>query len=340
MVNRNLSIVLAFLFQAAMALATSCPAPEKESPPPKQPQAAMPADELSGRLTIFHAGSLSVPLAEVSKAFEAKHPKVKVLAEAAGSRDTARKVSDLGQTCDIVACADYEVIDELLIPDHASFNIRFARNRIIIAYTDKSLRAQELTTTNWHELLLLDEVKFGRADPDRDPCGYRTLMVFQLAEKLYAKPGLADALTKKDGDKYIRPKETDLLALLESGEIDYLFIYYSVAVQHNLKYLDLPGEVNLGDVDRSQEYKSASVEVVGKSPGEFTTLYGAPIVYAVTIPKNSSNPRAAAAYLEFLLSPEGGAIIEKCGQPPISPAVCAQYEALPESLKPLCIAAE
>lgn len=331
---------LLFVASLALAMASACPKAPVDEAPPVETTAAQPVSDLSGDLIVFHAGSLSVPFAAVSKAFEAKHPKVKVLAEAAGSRDTARKVSDLGQPCDIVGCADFEVIDELLIPEFASYNIRFARNKIIIAYTEKSLKAGEITADNWHELLLSEDVKFGRADPDRDPCGYRTLMLFQLAEKYYAKPGLAESLANKDADKYIRPKETDLLALLESGEIDYLFIYRSVAVQHNMKYVELPAEIDLGDAARAEEYKSASVKVVGKNPGEFTTLYGAPIVYAVTIPKNAPNPKVAEAYLSFLLSPEGGAIIEKCGQPPITPAVTAQMHALPAVLKPLCTAAD
>ena len=63
--------------------------------------------------------------------------------------------------------------------------------------------------------------------------------------RLPHQEGLAEELRQKHGGKYIRPKETDLLALLEAGEIDYLFIYRSVAGQHGLKMILLDDEINL-----------------------------------------------------------------------------------------------
>ena len=81
---------------------------------------------VSTELTIFHAGSLSVPLREVSTLFEQRHPGVTVKAEAAGSRDCARKISDLGRGCDVFGSADYKIVENLLMPQHADFNIRFA----------------------------------------------------------------------------------------------------------------------------------------------------------------------------------------------------------------------
>lgn len=292
--------------------------------------------EFEGELAIFHAGSLSVPFAEISKLFMEKNPKVKILTEAAGSRDTARKVSDLGQEGGVLGSADSETIYELLIPEHASWCIEFARNEMVIAYTEKSISGETINSENWHEVLFQPGVRFGRADPDRDPCGYRTLMVFQLAEKHYAAPGLAEKLETKDGKKYNRPKETDLLALLESGEIDYLFIYLSVAVQHNLKYIKLPAEINLGNPSLAAAYENASVKVKGASPGETTVIIGAPIVYGVTIPTNAPNRAAAETWIELLLSAEGAAILEKCGQPPIVPALSLELEKLPMSLQKYC----
>ena len=82
--------------------------------------------EVSGKIIIFNAGSLTIPLAKMEKEFEAKYPGVNVLREAAGSRKCARKITDLKKPCDIMASADYTVIDQLLIPAYANWNIRFA----------------------------------------------------------------------------------------------------------------------------------------------------------------------------------------------------------------------
>ena len=297
-------------------------------------------DEQNSReLIVFHAGSLSVPFRELSELFKREYPDVTVLAEAAGSRDTARKVSDLGRPCDVLGSADYKVIDNLLIPDHAAFNIQFATNEMVIAYTERSKMAERINSDNWTNVLLTQGVTFGRADPNSDPCGYRTIMLFQLAEKRLGREGLAEKLETIHDDRYIRPKETDLLALLEAGEIDYLPIYRSVATQHNLKFIILPDEVNLKNAAYADLYAAAVIEVTGKKPGEFITRRGAPIVYGVTIPVGAPNYDLALAYVELLLSPEGQAVMERNGQIPIVPAIMAELDAVPESLKLYCRAA-
>ena len=285
-----------------------------------------------GTLVIFHAGSLTVPFEEVAKAFRAKHPRALLRLEAAGSRHSARKISELGRRADVFGSADYGVVDQLLVPKFARWNVHFAKNELIIAHGPRSKRRAEVSAANWHRILADPEVRFGRADPDSDPCGYRTLMVFQLAERHLGEPGLAARLTAKHGRTFIRPKETDLLALLEAGEIDYLPIYRSVAVQHRLSFVTLPPEINLGDPTRAATYREARVEVSGKKPGTKVTLAGEPIVYSVTIPTNAPNPTGAEAFVAFLLTKEGRALVEQSGQPPVLPPVVTGREALPPGL--------
>jgi len=299
---------------------------------PAQEKTAVSAQEL----IVFHAGSLSAPFKEISALFAKKHPHVAVKAEAAGSRETARKVSDQDRPCDVLGAADFEVIDELLIPKHAAFSLRFATNELGIAYTEQSKKGGEASAGNWPEIVLAPEVAFGRADPNSDPCGYRTLMLFQLAERHFKQPGLAGKLEAKHERRFMRPKETDLLALLEAGEIDYLFIYRSVALQHKLKFVRLPDEMNLSSPQHAALYATATVEVSGKKPGEKVILKGAPIVYGVTIPNNAPHRELALAYVATLLSPEGQAVMARQGQTPLTPALTAQYAALPEQLKPYC----
>ena len=284
-------------------------------------------------LIIFHAGSLSVPFRQITVEFQKAYPDIVIKAEASGSRNAARKICDLKRECDVMASADYKVVEELLMPSYTDFNIKFALNEMVIAYTDKSRLSGNITVDNWYEILMNDEVAFGRSNPDFDPCGYRSLMVFQLAEKHYKNPGLAGKLQKKD--KYIRPKETDLLALLEAGEIDYLFIYRSVAKQHGLNMIFLPDEINLKSPDFAPLYNTAIVKLSGKTPGQFITRQGEPMVYSVTIPKNAPNPKAAEAWVALLLSPRGRAIMEKNGQPCLKPPK-ANGVNIPASLTSLC----
>lgn len=298
-----------------------------------QPAAEPEQAELAGNLIIFHAGSLTVPVDELTKAFQEEHPDVTFETEAGGSRTTARKVSELGRQADLVMSADYTVIDNLLIPDFADWNVRFARNTMVIAYTDESQFADEINADNWYQVLPREGVIYGHSEPDADPCGYRTLMVWQLAEQYYDQPGLYDTLVENCPPENVRPKSVELIALLESGDMDYAYEYRSVAVQHGLNFVELPEEINLSMVEHANFYSQAEVELSGDEPGETITTQGKPIVYGVTVPDNAPSPELANAFVEFLLGPEGQAVMEEQGQPPIVPPVSTNVDSLPESIK-------
>jgi molybdate/tungstate transport system substrate-binding protein len=284
------------------------------------------------KLIIFHAGSLSVPFKGAIKAFNKLHPEVKVLAEAAGSRACARKITDINRKCDIMASADYTVINQLLIPEHTDWSIKFASNEMVIVYNDKSRCANEINSSNWYNILLKEDISYGRSDPNSDPCGYRTVLVAQLAEKYYGINGFSNKLLTKDL-KYIRPKETDLLALLETPILDYVFIYRSIAKQHGLKYILLPDQVNLKKTEFADVYKEAIVKISGKKPGEFITKKGEPMVYGITILKNAPHKETALQFVDFLLSDKGMKIMEQNGQPSLIPSISETYFNIPDVLK-------
>jgi len=289
------------------------------------------------QLIIFHAGSLSVPFKQIAEAFEKEYPDAEILLEAAGSRESARKISELGKTCDIIASADYTVIEELLIPAHANWFLTFATNEMCIAYLPHSKAGQIINQENWMEILYKDSVLFGRSNPDLDPCGYRTVLTLKLAEKFYSKNGFTDSMLLKDVN-YIRPKETDLLGLLESNTIDYIFIYRSVAEQHGLKYLILPDEINLKNPMFDEFYKSVHVEISGKNPGETIIKKGESMIYAATIINYAPNYKMALKFMDFLVDPDKGLkIMHENGQPPF--VICPEkyQHSLPEEFKKIII---
>jgi len=293
---------------------------------------ATTGEELSGTLPIFNAGSLTAPFEQISEEFNKLHPDVEILAEAAGSATTIRKVTELGKECGVIGSADYLLIPELMFPKYADWYIIFASNQMCLAYTDQSQFADEINGDNWYEILQREGVTYGRSDPDQDPCGYRTLMVWQLAEEHYSEAGIYDNLYEAAGD-LMRPKEVDLIALLESGDLDYAFEYSSIAQQQNLKYVELPPEINLSDVDFEDFYAQAEVEIAGTEPGKKIVMMGKPIVYGVTIPKNFPHQELAIAWVDFLLSSDGMAIMEANYQTPIIPAKTNDASKLPDELK-------
>ena len=288
------------------------------------------------KVVVFHAGSLSVPFAQMEKAFESKYPQYDVLREAAGSRACARKITDIGKPADVMASAAYKVIDNLLIPEYAKFNVQFVTNEMAIAYTDKSKYANEINEKNWTEIFLREGVKVGHSNPNLDPCGYRSILVTQLAEQYYKQAGFYEKLmgygkSYKNGEEnrakiIVRPKETDLLGLIEAGAYDYLYIYKSVAQQHGLRYITLPAEVSLGDKQFSDAYKKASIQITGKKPGTLISKKGAAMVYGITVIENKEkglprNPEGAVKFVNFVLSAEGQKIMQENGQGIISPVL-------------------
>ena len=275
--------------------------------------------ETKEKLTVFHAGSLAIPFKEMKKQFTSRHPNVQIQLEAAGSRTCARKIVDLKRPCDVMASADYTVIENLLIPDYADWNISFATNEMAIMYRDNAQFSKEINNSNWYRILLRKGVEYGHSDPNCDPCGYRTMLVWQLAEDYYQVPGLYRQLIDGCPPRNIRPKETDLIAILEAGQIDYLFIYRSVCEQHEMPFVRLPVEINLKSVGYEAFYKKAKVKISGKRPGEFIEKTGKPMVYGITIPKNAPNRDMAIRFVAFVVGPEGQEIMQRNGQPPISP---------------------
>ena len=297
------------------------------------------ARELSGVLTIFHAGSLSVPFDAMEKEFETLHPGVDVQREAGGSTASARKISEIGKPADIMVSADYTVIDKVLIPDFAAVNIRFATNQLVLCYTDTSRYADEVNSGNWYEILQRPDVVWGHSDPNLDPCGYRSLMVMQLAEGQYGIPGLNAALLANRPEENVRPKSVDLISLMQSGNMDYAWEYLSVAEQHGLRYVTIPDEINLGNYEFDANYATAIVDVSGSEPGQTMQMVGGSITYGVTLVNDRPNPAAAEAFLQYLLDPDNGLkILESMGQPPFVPArvpTQAMYDALPRSIQAL-----
>jgi molybdate/tungstate transport system substrate-binding protein len=276
--------------------------------------------QASQRLTVFNAGSLGRPLREALNAFVVTAPGTEVAQENAGSLESARKLTELGKIPDLIALADEAVFPALLMPKQVTWYASFARNEMVLAYTDRSIGAGEITAANWTTILLRPGVRTGRSDPALDPNGYRTLMVLQLEERRSGTNGLAARVLAAMPERYIRPKEADLVAQLQTGELDYAWSYRSVAQASGLRYLDLPPEVDLGDPSKADLYATVSIRIpaaVSRDPRPATrdsiTISGAPILYALSIPTGAANLPSARAFVEFLLGPRGREILTRNG---------------------------
>ena len=265
--------------------------------------------EPDGPLVVFTAGSLARPMRAALDSFSAKTG-VRYELESAGSLETARKLTELGKVPDVIALADEDVFPKVLMPAQATWYARFAENRIVLAYTDKSRFASEIDSTNWWQVLQRPGLEIGRSNPDLDPAGYRTLMVFQLAERMYTTPGLAAALERSAHRRNMRPKEIELVALLESGDLDYAWFYESMARASGVRHVRLPDAIDLSSTEQRDTYAQVSVRVIGASVRDTVTMRGAPIRYAFSIPVKAAHGALAERFSAFLLSDDGKRALE------------------------------
>nr|MBC8520424.1 extracellular solute-binding protein [Methanomicrobia archaeon] len=104
----------------------------------------------------------------------------------------------------------------------------------------------------------------------------------------------------------------------------------SVAVQHNLSYVDLPAEIDLGNVAHEDFQNKVKLQ---NAKGE--TITASTIIYGITVPKNAPNPEFGLEFVKFVIGDAGQKIIEDTGQTPIAPAVGSGE--LPEELKDVVI---
>lgn len=260
-------------------------------------------------LLVYTAASVTRPVRAVLDSFTARTG-VKAEQEVASSLELARKVTELGAQPDLMVLADPDIFPKLLEPKFTTWYAIFAHNRIVLGYTPKSKGAGEIDSTNWFKVIARPGVEVGRSDPQKDPSGYRTLLVWQLAEKHYKQPGLYDRMLKAAPPKNIRAREADQVALLQTGELDYIWTYQNLADNAGLKFVKLPDDVDLGAPADSSAYAKVSTRVLGKRAGDTVTFNGVPILFGAAIPLSAPHAKDAERLVAFLLSLDGERILK------------------------------
>ena len=289
-------------------------------------------------LVVFHAGSLAVPLEYIELVFEYDHPEVDVQLEAGGSSECISWITS-GKKADVLASADWSLIPKM-DEDYQNYTIQFATNQMVLCYYGE-LPDPEINRTNFWQYLN-ESTGWGFSNPNLDPCGYRTLMVLQLAELAY--PGndniledlvLAhtDILNTTDGlgnwtvqcptlnlgldtgsNVYIKAKSVDLITDLQMSTIEYAFEYRSVAIQHGLKYITLDPELALNETALDDFYNNVKIQ-------QYTSklITGKSITYGVTVPENADNAPLGALFVEYMINEFGKGVFEWLGQPTFRP---------------------
>lgn len=257
---------------------------------------------------VYTAASIAQPMRAALDSF-ARRSGSRYELESASSLELVRRVQALHGKPDVIALADPELFVTMLEPSVVTWHALFARNRIVLAYTAHSRGAAGITASNWWEVLEQSGVEVGRSDPATDPSGYRTLLVWQLAARHYRMPDLSARMLRAAPERNVRPREADQVALLEAGELDYIWTYENLARRMGLRFIRLPDEIDLGEAADSATYALASTRVPGARLGDSITVRGRPILFGVSVPTTAPHARAGRNFVAFLLSPTGRRIL-------------------------------
>jgi tungstate transport system substrate-binding protein len=305
-------------------------------------------------LKAYHAGSLASSFSKLEKSFEKAHPDTDVQLYSGGSAAIIDKVNKQNMFSDVLASADTVLIPKNLYPKNATFDVNFAKNSMVLVYTNTSKSAATINADNWYTVLATKDISYAISDPTSDPAGYRSLMTIALAERKYGDSSIFNTLVapyskmtkvtdgakhtinatnpSPDGKKLVITKTgPDIIPLLKAGTVDYAFEYSSVAIQSGLPYLALPPEIDLSDPTMTARY--ANVQVIRPSGSTTVTEVATPIIYGVTIPTSTRNADGGADFINLLIGKEGQAVLTADGQTPIVPAIASGTN-IPAALQP------
>lgn len=310
----------------------------------------------NGTISIYAADSLGKSINQTTVQFNSQHPNVKVQATFAGSSSLISQITQLNKTPDIMVSADYTLINSKLIPNYASYNIMYARNEMVIAYTNKSKNSSQINSNNWYQILSQNGVKYAFSDPNSDPAGYRAVMMIQLANTYYNNSSIFSNLVSSNsaitsqangtgyvisvptnenptGNLTIRSDAAALMPLLQSDSIDYVITYKSLAEQANASYVTLPNELQLSNTSYLSNYSAIKLKQKSDTTnGSTVTL--TPIIYSITILNNAPNKLLAEEYVELMLSSTGVQITKNNFLDPITPAILTNTSSnLPSALQ-------
>ena len=304
-------------------------------------------------LIIFNAGSLLNSFTKVAVLYVKAHPDTDVQIYSGATSAMIDKITKNGEKSDILGSADAVLIPKQMFPKYADYYVKFAKNSMVLMYTNQSQYANEITSDNWYKILERDGVRIVTSDPNTDPGGYRAYQTIMLSERYYGLDNIFStiigshskiATSAVDGAYVIDvtnatpdgkgliiaatgPKPIDLL---KAGGADYYLGYLNTAVENKVSYISLPPEMDLSNPAMADKYATVKIK---RTLGTGTTLEtGIPIEYGITVPTVAVNPSAGIQFIQLLLGSDGQAILTGNGLPPIVPPT--GFGNVPSSLMP------
>lgn len=232
----------------------------------------------SGDVKLLSAGSLDTLMTNsLGPAFH-KATGYTLVNTSAGSSTLAADIKNKVQVADVFASASPAVTATLMGAQGGNWvhwYANFASSPLVLAYNPKSKFANDLKTKPWWKVITMPGFRLGRTNPTQDPGG--VLDVKALTETAIKQHDPAVAKIIKDSSTEY--EETAEQAGIQNGQLDASFMYEADANAQKSPFVPLTGTNEQGS-------------------------------YTVTILRNAPNPAGAAAFVKFLVSPTGQALMK------------------------------
>ncbi len=296
-------------------------------------------------LIIYSADAYVSEVSALSSGFSSQTGVQTSPPKAGGSFALAQQIAQGNPVSVFVSVAKSAVSSSYLKNTSSGWAIAFAGDQMTIAYSNASALTpaseklvgafQSATSTNttsaWFDFyfsLTSGAVKVGISNPSADPAGFRAWLVLEAAGKLYSgnESYFVSRMIANSGNT-TGASAADLVAPLESGQIQFLFIYKSAAIAHKLNYLQLPSAVNFGNASYASFYSQFTYTI---STG---VQNGSPILLFVTVPRDATNPSGSLEFVSYIV--QHSSTLQSFGLTPLSPSVLYNDTAVPLGIQKL-----
>ncbi len=181
---------------------------------------------------------------------------------------------------------------------YSSASMQNSAAMVVISSYNNAVSAN--TTLAWFDFfsnVTSGSVKVGISNPNGDPAGFRAWIVLEAAGYAYNDNNTNYFSNRMiaNGGNITGASAADLVAPLESGQIQFLFIYKSAAISDKLHVMDVPSQVNLGSPAFSSFYSKFTYTIsTGVQTGGVVALW-------ITVPKDSTDPTDSALFVAFVV---------------------------------------
>jgi len=241
------------------------------------------APAASQTVSVLYAGSLVTPMeGPIKTALAARG--IDFEGQPGGSKELGNLIRAGVRNPDVFISVDPKIVASL--GDRVASSATFAGTSLGVVRAPHSRFAALFDSvpagrTTLRAALEQQGIKIGRTDPQLDPKGAYTV---EAVTMWLGRDGAAQLLGQPENPAQIFPEE-DLLARVDTGQIDVGFFYRTEAIARGYHFIPLPGTAAMTDR----------------------------IAYTLAVMKAAPHPQAANDFANFVLTGDGRAILERAG---------------------------